>query len=287
MKLADVLVYVGRTDGAATRLRLASDLASLHGARLTALYVRERTPAELHERSIAELGLVSPCQIEGVDLHIRSLIAGAEERLQTLLRVLAHADGIQTEWRSVDGLASNVVSQHARCADLCIVGCDFPGDENSVADTFAEKLLFVTGRPVLFVPAGAAPRTLGRRIALAWNSSRAATRALNDALPLVERAEKSTILTINPEDYTEKHRALPVEQMVAHVKRHGLAVDVVQRRDVPSCSIADTLQAEALALGADLLVAGAFGPPKVWEDLFGGVTRDLLARMKLPILMSH
>ena len=131
MKLADLLVHVGQTDGAAARLRLASDLARRHGSRLTAVYVREPSPAELSERATAELGLASARQIEGVDLQIKASIADAEERLQSQLRVLEQENGIQTEWRSVDGLASNVVSQHARCADLCIVGRDFPGDENT------------------------------------------------------------------------------------------------------------------------------------------------------------
>ena len=287
MKLADLLVYVDQTDGAAARLRLASDLARRHGCKLIALYVRECTPAQLRRRGIAELGLVSSRQVARLDQDIEASISGAEERLKSLLEVLQREGGFQAEWRAVDGSASNVVSQHARCVDLCIVGRDHPGDESSVADTFTEKLLFVTGRPVLFIPAGIPLETLGRRIVVAWNSSPAATRALNDALPLFERAEKATILTINLEEFIAEHGALPIEQMVAHLKRHDLSVDVVQLQNVGADSFADTLQAKACALGADLLVVGAFGPPRFWQDIVGGVTRDMLSRMRLPILMSH
>jgi nucleotide-binding universal stress UspA family protein len=287
MKLADLLVYVDQTDGAAARLHLASDLARRHGCRLIALFVRECTPAQLRRRGIAELGLVSSRQIAGLDQDIQASIAGAEERLKSLLDVLQQEGGFQAEWRAVDGSASNVVSQHARCVDLCIVGYDHPGDEHSVANTFTEKLLFVTGRPVLFIPSGVALDTLGRRIVAAWNTSPAATRALNDALPLIERAEKTTILTVNLEKFIAEHGALPVEQMTSHLKRHDLSVDVVQLQNVESDAIADTLQAKACALRADLLVVGAFGPPKFWQDIVGGVTRDLLSRMRLPILMSH
>jgi nucleotide-binding universal stress UspA family protein len=63
--------------------------------------------------------------------------------------------------------------------------------------------------------------------------------------------------------------------------------DVVLIDDVSPDSIADTLQAKAHALGADLIVAGAFGYPRLWEKLLGGTTYDLLARMSLPIFMSH
>jgi nucleotide-binding universal stress UspA family protein len=51
--------------------------------------------------------------------------------------------------------------------------------------------------------------------------------------------------------------------------------------------MADRLQAEARALGADLIVAGAFGHPRLWEKMLGGVTNDLIVRMNLPIFMSH
>jgi nucleotide-binding universal stress UspA family protein len=47
------------------------------------------------------------------------------------------------------------------------------------------------------------------------------------------------------------------------------------------------VQTEAHKVGADLIVAGAFGHPRLWEKLMGGVTRDLLARMSLPLLMSY
>ena len=52
-------------------------------------------------------------------------------------------------------------------------------------------------------------------------------------------------------------------------------------------AIADRLQVEAIAMGADLVVAGAFGHPRLWEKMLGGVTHDLLAGMRLPIFMSH
>jgi nucleotide-binding universal stress UspA family protein len=62
---------------------------------------------------------------------------------------------------------------------------------------------------------------------------------------------------------------------------------LVRLENVPARSIADALQAKAREVGADLLVAGAFGHARLWEKLLGGVTRELLDRMNLPIFMSH
>ena len=90
-----------------------------------------------------------------------------------------------------------------------------------------------------------------------------------------------------PRAFIDRHGAPPGEHMVEHLRRHGAAADAIRIENVPHGSIADRLQAEAQALGADLIVAGAFGHPRLWEKMLGGVTYDLLARMNLPIFMSH
>jgi nucleotide-binding universal stress UspA family protein len=92
---------------------------------------------------------------------------------------------------------------------------------------------------------------------------------------------------INPSGLIDTHEGPPGEQMVEHLKRHGAVVDAIRIENVARGAIADRLQAEAHALGADLIVAGAFGHPRLWEKMLGGVTHDLIARMSLPIFMSH
>ena len=129
--------------------------------------------------------------------------------------------------------------------------------------------------------------SLGRHVAVAWNSSRAASRALNDALPIIERAERTTVITVNSEAYIGVHGGLPAEQMMEHLSRHNPATCLVELKEIPTEAIAERLQAKAKELGADLLVAGAFGHPRLWERLLGGVTRGLLDHMQLPLLMSN
>ena len=75
--------------------------------------------------------------------------------------------------------------------------------------------------------------------------------------------------------------------MVEHLRRHGATVDAVEIEDVPHNAIAGMLQSEAKRRGADLIVAGAFGHPRLWEKMLGGVTNDLIGNMTLPIFMSH
>jgi len=287
MALKDLLVCVDQTEGALFRLRLATDLAARHGSRLTALFAREWTHAQLDHRKAAELGLVSSQKMRLLDDGVAASIKVVADRLQATLNQLISDRGIQATLLNIDGPAAVAVPQYARYADLCILGQNEPEGPASVNYTFSEQLLFVTGRPVLFVPSERSYQTLGRHIVVAWNSSRPAARSLNDAIPMIERADHTTIVMINPSGFIDSHEGPPGEQLAEHLARHGAAVDSVRIENVAHGAIADRLQTEAIELGADLIVAGAFGHPRLWEKMLGGVTRDLMARMSLPVFMSH
>jgi len=287
MALKDLLVHVDQTEQAPLRLSLAADLARRHGSYLTVLYTREWNRAELEGRDTAELGLVSAKALERLEDRVEASINASERRLQAVLSQLQLQSGLDAEWRTLRGFPSDIVPQHARYTDLCILGQQDAGPSASVDYTFPEHVLFESGRPVVFVPSGGTFATLGRHIAVGWNSSRAAARAVNDALSLMEHAERTTVLAINEADFIGRYGALPLEQMATHLKRHNASVDVLRLDQLPERSIADTLQAEALRCGADVLVAGAFGHAKLREKILGGVTRDLLERMRLPLFMSH
>jgi nucleotide-binding universal stress UspA family protein len=287
MALKDLLVYVDQTEHALVSLRLAADLAIRHRSRLTALYVKELSEAQLTWRRSAELGLVSADGMRRLDQSVEASIRAAADKLRSTLEEHTRGHGLHAELQTVEGEAAIMVPQHARYADLCILGRDEPESSGSVNYTFSEQLLFVTGRPVLFVPPVESLTTLGRHIAVAWNSSRPATRSLNDALPLIERAERITVLMVNPDRFIGAHNAPPGERIVEHLRRHGAVVEAIQMDDVPHNGIGDVLQSKAQSIGADLIVAGAFGHPRLWEKLLGGVTYELISRMRMPIFMSH
>jgi nucleotide-binding universal stress UspA family protein len=287
MALKDILVYLDQTDRAIHRLRLAADLARRHASRLTALYVRERNADQEEERKTAELGLASAQEIDRLNQRAAAAMNDVAARLRSVLDALQEEHGLETVWRAVDGTAATIVPQHARYADLCVLGQDSPPDRRAIDYSFSEQVLFLTGRPVLFIPADGTFATLGRNLAVGWNSSRPAARAVHDALPLIERAERTTLLTVNPSQFFDQRGMLPRERMVEHLSCHSASIEQRHVDGIAAGSIAATLQAEARKAGADLLVVGAFGHAKLWEKLLGGVTRDLLETMSLPLFMSH
>jgi nucleotide-binding universal stress UspA family protein len=287
MALKDLLVCVDQTEAAEVRLRLAADLARRHGSRLAALFVRELSQTQSEMRKRAELGLASGRDFDRVSRLIHTSIGDTAARLRSAFEKLGREYGLEIEWRDLDGTASGLAPEEARYADLCILGPGDPQDGTSVGYGFTEQLLFETGRPLVFIPAFEAFESLGRHLVIGWNASRPATRAVSDALPLIERAERTTVVTIDSADFVDHDGGPAGDRLMLHLKRHNPAIDVLHITDVPAGAIAETLQNQARELGADLVVTGAYGHPKLWERLVGGVTRDLLNRTSLPILMSH
>jgi nucleotide-binding universal stress UspA family protein len=95
------------------------------------------------------------------------------------------------------------------------------------------------------------------------------------------------VIAINTADFIGRYGSLPLQRLLEHLQRHGILARCVELTGVPPAGIADTLQQRARAEGADLLVAGAHGHMWLRDMLLGSVTHDLLAHLRLPIMMSH
>jgi nucleotide-binding universal stress UspA family protein len=150
---------------------------------------------------------------------------------------------------------------------------------------YAEAVIFGSGKPTLILPQNprSRPFELGT-IAVAWDFSRAAARAVSDALPLLERAKKVRVVTVlNEKNLDRKHSA---EELSKNLSRHGIDV-VLDRVDAKGRPIGGILEAYVAAHASDMLVMGAYGHSRLREFVLGGATKSLLSKPPLPILFSH
>lgn len=171
----------------------------------------------------------------------------------------------------------------ARRFDLAIVAQAQP-DKDAVEELIAESALFEAGRPVIIVPyIQKAPLKLGRVMAC-WDGSRQATRAIADAMPLLERAGQVELVIVANE--RGKQDEIPGADMGEHLARHGLKVDV-NRITEGDIDVADALLSHAADAGVDFMVMGGYGHSRLREFVLGGVTRSVLRSMTIPVLMSH
>ncbi|MBD0271601.1 MAG: universal stress protein [Acetobacteraceae bacterium] len=280
MRLKDILVHLDGAERSETRLRVAADLARRHEAHLTAVNVIDVVSPFVLAGDAG--GAVLAELMEGMR---RDALAEAS-RVEAAFRERLRLDGIAGGWRLVEGIARTQVALHARYADLVVVGQEESNAGDPPVSAVAEHALFASGRPVLVVPAAGRPETVGRRVLVGWNASREAARAVNDALPVIARAEATTVLAADPRHGSRGHGEEPGADIALHLARHGLKVGV-DRIAAGDIDVADLLLNRAAELSADLLVVGAYGHSRLREVVLGGVTRTLLRQTTVPVLMSH
>jgi nucleotide-binding universal stress UspA family protein len=278
MGLKDILVHIDRGNRCAERLEVAINLAAAHDAHLTGLYVLTYPHIPGYIRAeITEDVLRS--QIETT----RAAAAAAE----AMFNDHVGRGGIKAEWRCVEGELLPALSLHARYADVAIVGQRDPEWEERGGDAaMPDQLVLQCGRPVMVVPHVGKYPVVGDRVMVAWDASRLATRAVNDALPFLVGAKKVAVLAVNPEGGEGGHGDIPSADICLHLARHGVNAEAqhIYARDM---SVGDMLLSRAADEGIDLIVTGAYGHARWRELVLGGVTRHLLAHMTVPVLMSH
>ena len=194
--------------------------------------------------------------------------------------------GIRGEWRVTDGDIVGTARLHARYADLTVVGqgLDLEGARATWPSCPRSWLLGV-GRPVLVVPRYGTFPTVGERVLIAWNGSREATRAVHDALPILQRAHEGHRPLDRPR---RRSRATGSRARTSRSTWPATASRSRQRRPTAlDIAVGDVLLSRGPDLGADLIVMGAYGHSRVREMVLGGATRHLLQHMTVPVLMSH
>jgi nucleotide-binding universal stress UspA family protein len=176
-----------------------------------------------------------------------------------------------------------VLVDHARLRDLSIFAIN-PKEEGQ--RSLVEALIFESGRPVLLLPEGATRQmpSLFDIIAVAWDHSRPAARAVADALPLLRTAKRVLVVTVA--DEKRLHRPDSGVELCKHLARHGVEV-AFDRVLAEGRAIGDALEAYVSGRNVDLLVMGGYGHSRLREFVLGGATRSVLTRPFTWTLVSH
>ncbi len=199
------------------------------------------------------------------------------------------AAGVSAEWREIDaqdvnpfGDVGSVVVMEARSADLVIAGQENPEWLLSGQLDVIEPLILESGRPVLLLPRAPQARMPAARILAAWDGRREATRAIYDAMPFLQSAQRVDLVSID--ETATAGKQLP--NISATLQRHGVKSEPLQTIKSDG-NVGAALLEKAQADGCDMLVMGCYGHSRLREFVFGGASRHVLEHMNVPILMSH
>jgi nucleotide-binding universal stress UspA family protein len=286
MAICDMLVSLDSGAPSEARLQLAFALAGSRKARLTAVYV---LPEPRSTAPLIGLGPLPPSTPAWMPTPAAGPPSDPEraEEIERHFRSELRGRGIEGEWYLLDERNLAEFVEYANTVDLTILGQQSSEARADRVGEFAPDAVVVkVGRPILVVPYAGKFETVGRRPLIAWDGSREAARALGDALPLIEGAETVVVIYIGARE-TQLERAQPaIDRIVRHLQRHAIKArgEATRGGDVP---ISDLLLSRAADLGADMIVAGAYHHSPMREALLGGVSRELLRHMTVPVLMSH
>lgn len=278
MGLNDIAVYVDGTEATKARVTFAVALAKQHGAHLIGMAF---APTALLPLYGADVGFADMTEV------LQSVKTQSANALDAF-KASAATQGVSAEARLMQGMSEEFphdFAHGARHVDLAILGQPRDGDPLIGQYALVERCLFASGRPVIIVPASPEKLALKGTIVAAWDGSAEAARAINDALTFLQPAARVVLLVgVTADD--EEERAPLTEDMIAHLKRHGVKAEAM-RVKISEGDVGRLLLATAKELAADMMVMGAFHHSRWREFILGGVTLTVLEEATIPLFMAH
>ena len=276
--IKDIIVHLEHQAARDPARDFAVTIAEIFDAHLAAVafayapdfpgYVMLEIPADIVAQMIAESEKAAFAAIERFDAGAKRSLISAEHRLL----------------KPVGASASAVLSTLSRRFDL---GVFMQSEPNGVDnDDMIEASLFESGRPLIVVPYIQKDGLKLDHVVCCWDGSRAATRAVNDGLPLLVKATTVDLLIVLNEKTDNPPNVIRGAEMAKHLARHDVKVQIVTfpAADIDVCNAILSYVAD---VSGTLIVMGGYGHAKLRELILGGVTRNMLKSMTAPVFMSH
>jgi nucleotide-binding universal stress UspA family protein len=169
------------------------------------------------------------------------------------------------------------LSAESRLSDVIVFSTDPARGRGPLAEAF-QQMMADEQRPVLIAREGF---KVGGCVVVAWDGGKEASRAARLALPLLEKSGRVVILAAPK----ASSRSFDPARLQSYYAARGVEAEVDLLADAGDA--APALLHAASKAQADILVAGAFGHPRLQEFIFGGTTRTLLSSDQPSLFLSH
>ncbi|SLN68089.1 Universal stress protein family protein [Roseovarius gaetbuli] len=277
MSIKNILVAYNGLPGSNTALRGAVLMQQYYGAHLTGLF------AHGNPFLSRQMKPWMPKKVQAALLEVAdSPTQDVQDKFRATCSVVPED---RLHWIDSGGSVQRTVARYARLFDITVLGMHESNLERNLShiDIYPDRVTFDSGRPVIIFPANFEGTLFGKRAVVAWDGGRAAARALADAMQILKTEDEVEIVSVGR---SPLEGALPGIDVGMILDRHDVKVTLTE---LPRSkrSIADTLVDHCDAVGASLLVMGAYEHSPLREGLIGGVTHDIALRARIPVLMSH
>lgn len=275
MSIKDILVFLDDGDANNERVNSAFQLAKKHGAHLTG----------------AALGSMKPIHAKVTDSEaIERMADKLSQQLVEDFSLTAKKLGLNAESIVITGdaaVSAEKMANYSRNADLIMLSQPNPSRDNySRLQDFAQEVMLLSGRPILFMPYIGTDDILSKNAMIAWDGTPAASRAVHDAIPLLTDTVEVIILVVESKKQREQKKNLQEGRLKAHLSNHGIHT-TIRRINPGGNDVPTVILNQVTDNGIDLLIVGGYGTPSLKQKIFGSVSSTLLSSMTVPVLMSH
>lgn len=271
--MRSILVHVCNDPGFESRFQIALDLGRSFGAHLTFLQVVSRTVALPGDFN----GNLAAAMLPVVQEEADEFREKVEARLKD--------EDVCWDWVQETGAADSRLLSHAALNDLVLVGAIAPVGSETQPSRLAGALAIHGRTPVMVTPKTSPGFDATKPAIVAWNGSVQSSHALRASVELLKQSSAVTIVTITGEDESRAFD-LPPSEGAEYLSRHGISCEIVEL-PVLARHPADIVIEAAENRGAGCVVLGAYGHSRMFELVFGGVTRKILQDPPLPLFMAH
>ena len=267
MGIRDILVHLDNSTASPARLDAAIAYARKHGARLRGLYLITHDyyePSTIGEKN-------------------------DRENIEQMFTDKTSKAGIISEWvfqdcKTMGSNVSDLITMYAYFTDLLIIGqVNYSAPVLNIPTDIVERVIVTCGRPVMVIPHSGTFNSAGDRVMIAWKGGRESIRAVNDALPHLQKAQ--TVVIIEGKKTNDTYDAT-IESVKSFLLKHEVdaTIDVIISGNFP---IGDMLLNNVCEKNIDLLVMGAFAPNRRGKLELSPVAHHVLNHLTAPVLMSH
>jgi nucleotide-binding universal stress UspA family protein len=191
------------------------------------------------------------------------------------------AAGLSFSWLEDAPMGEGTVGNLGRIFDLIVLSRP-SAKSTGLYIRALESALFESGHPVLLSPP-IPPKQIATKVLIAWNGSTEQTRAITFAMPLLERSNRVTVLSIPGGTGVPGPSS---EQVTRYLQRNRIPATLLTV-ELDGRSTGETILATATEQGCDLLIKGAYTQSRLRQLIFGGATRHIMANATLPVFMAH
>ena len=196
-------------------------------------------------------------------------------------RATETAESLSFGWLDDVSEGESFIGNYGRVFDVIVMK---RRDANSIPlhDRAIESGLFESSRPILLSPPSP-PRQIATNVLIAWNCSTEQARAIALAMPLLQKADRVTVLTVVGGTEVPGPSA---EQLIRYLRHNGIVAEPM-KVELDSRNTGEAILAATQSLGCDLLIKGAYTQSRLRQWIFGGATQHVLANAALPVLLAN